>query len=39
MLKLAEYVGITTFLLYKPKKKKKRKNGEILIFRTFKAKF
>ena len=33
ILKLTEHVGITTFLLYK------QKNSEILIFRTFIAKF
>ena len=33
MLKLTEHVGITIFLLYK------QKLGEILIFRTFRAKF
>ena len=33
MLKLTEHVGITIFLLYK------QKPGEILIFRTFIAKF
>ena len=34
MLKLTEHVGITIFLLYRQKKP-----GEILIFRTFIAKF
>ena len=34
MLKLTEHVGISIFLLYKQKKP-----GEILIFRTFIAKF
>ena len=34
MLKLTEHVGITIFLLYKQKNP-----GEILIFRTFIAKF
>ena len=38
MLKPTEHVGITIFLLYKQKKKKK-KTGEIMIFRTFIAKF
>ena len=39
MLKLTEHVGITISLLYKQKKKKKKKPGEIMIFRTFIAKF
>ena len=36
MLKLTEHDGITISLLHKQKKKK---TGEILIFRTFIAKF